>query len=110
MLCTGDVEGQGEESLIQKVKGKPYDVLKTAHHGSKNSTSRQFVEAVRPKAAVISAGEGNRYGHPHEETIERLKECGCKIYSTIESGAVTIKVMGRTCGLTDFIDFSLSSI
>lgn len=102
MLCTGDVEGQGEESLIQKVKGKPYDVLKTAHHGSKNSTSRQFVEAVRPKAAVISAGEGNRYGHPHEETIERLKECGCKIYSTIESGAVTIKSDGTNLWIDGF--------
>lgn len=93
MLMTGDVEEKGEELLIQKLKGKKeYDVLKVAHHGSKNSTSEAFLQVVKPQVAWISAGEKNQYGHPHEEVLERLKKIGCNIQRTDESGAITLRI------------------
>lgn len=91
ILFTGDIEKEGEEKLTSLLK-KQYDVLKVAHHGSKNSTSEEFLDVVNPKIGFISAGENNSYGHPHEEVLERLEEKGCKCWNTIESGAVTIKV------------------
>lgn len=94
MLFTGDLEGEGEESLLESGELREYDLLKAAHHGSKNSTSERFLEEVRPSAALISAGRGNRYGHPHEETLQRLEEAGAAIYSTIGRGAVTVKSDG----------------
>ena len=96
MLCTGDVEAEGEELLIQKRKGKDYDVLKVAHHGSKNSTSEEFLECIHADLALISAGKDNRYGHPHEETINRLQNAGCRIYETEKMGAITLKIKGNS--------------
>lgn len=95
MLLTGDVEGAGEEELLRKDLRLESVVLKVAHHGSKNSTSEAFLTKVRPKIALISAGENNRYGHPHKETLERLSECGSRIYKTEDTGAVTIKSDGK---------------
>ena len=63
-----------------------------AHHGSRNSTSEEFLEAVQPEIALISAGKDNSYGHPHAELLERLEEAGCSILSTPEYGAITVKV------------------
>ena len=94
MLLTGDVEGKGEEELTDLLKHKykncSWEVLKVAHHGSKNSSSKEFLDVVKPRYAIISAGQKNRYGHPHQETIARLEEAECKIKSTQETGAVMI--------------------
>ncbi len=104
MLFTGDVEMEGEIQLEKKLHGKSYDVIKVAHHGSKNSTKESLLEIVRPKVALISAGEHNSYGHPHSETIERLEKWNCRIYQTLEQGAIMLKTDG------DFIDIFPSSI
>lgn len=96
MLCTGDVEGEGEEVLLRKVKGKDYDVLKVAHHGSKNSTSETFLKLCTPEIALISAGEENRYGHPHEELLRRLEDADCEIYNTQENGAIMLQTDGNS--------------
>lgn len=103
MLLTGDVEGTGEEKLLESGRLAACPVLKAAHHGSKTSGSEEFLETVRPLAAVISAGIGNRYGHPHPETLERLRKIGCSIYTTQECGAVTIRSDGRSMTLERFI-------
>ena len=95
MLCTGDVEAEGEKALLQKVRGMDMDVLKVAHHGSKYSTSEDFLGEVKPEIALVSAGKGNSYGHPHEETLQRLRQAGCEIFQTVESGAVTIHTDGK---------------
>ena len=95
MLCTGDVEGEGEELLLKKMKDKDYDVLKVAHHGSRNSTSKQFLESCTPDIAFISAGKDNQYGHPHEELLKRLEYAGCKIYNTQENGAIMLETDGN---------------
>ena len=95
MLCTGDVEGEGEELLLKKVSDKDYDVLKVAHHGSKYSTTKRFLELCTPEIALISAGKNNRYGHPHEELLQRLENAGCKIYNTQENGAIMLETDGN---------------
>ena len=96
MLCTGDVEGEGEECLLRHLKEREYKVLKVAHHGSKNSTSEEFLETVKPQVALISAGEDNPYQHPNHETLERLEQVKCKIYSTEKSGAITMRTDGNS--------------
>lgn len=102
MLCTGDVEERGEELLEEVLGKKSYTVLKAAHHGSKNSSRETFLEKVKPKITVISAGKDNRYGHPHKEALERFEAVGSKIYNTIESGAITIKSDGKSLWLRGF--------
>lgn len=96
MLLTGDVEGRGEEQLTEQLeeqcRGCTWEVLKVAHHGSKNSSSEEILRQVRPAYAFISAGRENRYGHPHQETIERLADVGSKIYSTQGNGALIVEV------------------
>ena len=96
MLLTGDVEGEGEgqltEQLEEQYRGCTWEVLKVAHHGSKNSSSEEFLRQVKPAYAFISAGQENRYGHPHQETIERLADVGSKVYSTQEKGALIVEV------------------
>lgn len=96
MLFTGDVEGEGEELLLRKLKEKDYDVLKVAHHGSKYSTSEKFLELCNPEVALISAGENNSYGHPHKELLDRLEDAGCKIYNTQKKGAIIIQTDGNS--------------
>ncbi len=95
LLCTGDVELEGEAILTQRIQGS-FTILKVAHHGSKSSSTEKFLEVVRPKIALISAGEDNAYGHPHEETLMRLLDRGCKIFTTIKNGAITIETDGNS--------------
>lgn len=109
MLCTGDVEEDGEEALLSHLNGRTCDVLKAAHHGSKNASGEPFLECVQPKIALISAGEGNRYGHPHEETLERLKKHRVKIYNTQTCGAVTLRTDGKRIDLEKFFSYNNSN-
>lgn len=104
MLFTGDVEGEGESLLVKSGELKLYDVLKVAHHGSKNSNSEEFLSQTVPKCAWISSGIGNRYGHPHEETIQKLNEIGSEIYGTQERGAVTLVTDGEEAEIKSYMD------
>ena len=74
-LFTGDAETQAENDMLAKKVLSKVDVLKVSHHGAKSSTSEKFLKAVKPKYAVISVGKGNRYKHPTQETLKRLKNC-----------------------------------
>lgn len=103
MLCTGDVEGTGEQALTKRLQGERFTVLKVAHHGSKNSSSETFLDVISPNVALISAGEDNTYGHPHSETLERLKETGSRIYETAKSGAITLQTNGNTLTIDCFL-------
>ena len=102
MLFTGDVEGSGEESLISSGLLRDYDILKAAHHGSKNSGTEEFLQITAPEYAVISAGKDNRYGHPHAETLQRLNDAGGTVYSTQDNGAVMIRSDGVTMTISGF--------
>ena len=103
MLFTGDVEGAGEELLVKSDVLRKYEILKCAHHGSKNSGTAAFLEKTDPRAAIISAGIDNRYGHPHEETLNRLKKRKVKTYNTQTDGAVTIKSDGIQISIESFL-------
>ena len=70
------------------------DVLKVAHHGSRTSTTAEFLDRTAASVAVISAGAGNSFGHPHEEVVERLRQRGLRILETSRHGAVTISTDG----------------
>ena len=104
MLLTGDVELEGEQNLVNSGRLGRYPVLKAAHHGSRNSGTEEFLQIVKPAAAVISAGKDNRYGHPHEETLERLTDAGCVICSTQECGAVMLRSDGSSLQIESFLE------
>lgn len=103
MLLTGDVEGSGEESLIRSNLLRDYEVLKVAHHGSKNSGTEKFLQITEPEFAIISAGVDNRYGHPHKETLQRLDAAGCTVSSTQDNGAVIIRSDGKKMTIRGFM-------
>ena len=84
---SGDMSGEKAAEETQKTV-----VLKVAHHGSKNSTSEAFLEILQPDVAVISCGKNNSFGHPHEETLERLQTAGCEVVLTPEGGTVTVQI------------------
>ncbi len=97
MLFTGDLNGE-QEPLLEPEKGEKIscvNILKVAHHGSKNSTTKSFLEEFQPQKAILSAGKNNLYGHPHKETIKRLQENGADIYGTLWGGAIVIESDGQ---------------
>ena len=95
MLFTGDIEEIAEKAILAKYsKNKNIlkaDVLKVAHHGSKTSSTIDFLKAVKPNYAVIGVGKDNNFGHPSDITIQNLKDMGVKIYRTDEIGEIEIK-------------------
>jgi len=94
-LFTGDATFETEESMMNAGLNLKSQVLKVAHHGSKHSTSTEFIQAVKPIYAVISVGE-NYYGHPSPETIQRLLNEDVTVYSTQVSGTIVMSTDGQT--------------
>lgn len=92
-LFTGDIEPPITEMIAEG--GKEVEVLKIPHHGSKNGLTKTLLDAVNPKLAVISVGKKNRYGHPHKEAIEMLRNQDIKILRTDLDGEVEIVTDGR---------------
>lgn len=80
MLFTGDSEKTEEEGFMKKYENQSIkaDILKVAHHGSSTSTTKGFIERVKPKIALIGVGKNNKFGHPNEEVLERLKDIRSK--------------------------------
>ncbi|MBU8900676.1 MBL fold metallo-hydrolase [Corallococcus sp. M34] len=87
-LLTGDSEPDTEEVLLQKPLDLTATVLKVAHHGGRHSTTAAFLRRVKPRAAVISCGKGNDYGHPSPEVLERLDSAGVRPFRTDQDGEV----------------------
>lgn len=92
ILFTGDISAADERFLLEQEADVSADILKVAHHGSKYSSDAYFLETVSPKAAVISCGAGNLYGHPHGDTLERLQAAEAEIYRTDTEGAILVKL------------------
>ena len=86
----------------EEIRGT-YEILKVAHHGSKGSSGQRFLEQVDPEIALISAGIENRYGHPHEEVLKRLKTQGSRVYSTQDNGAITIESDGQSIRIQGYV-------
>ncbi len=91
-LFTGDATEKSEALLLNEKLNLDCDVLKVAHHGSKDSTSDAFLKATTPEYAVISVGKENQYSHPNQETLSALKEAGATIYRTDVSGDITFHI------------------
>lgn len=93
-LFTGDAERRAEEQMLARGERLRATVLKLAHHGSRTSSTRAFLDAVSPEIAVYSAGRNNRYGHPHREVLERLAERNIEVYGTDRHGSVVVETDG----------------
>ena len=96
VMLTGDMEENLESELVfANDGGLASDVLKVGHHGSRTSTSLQFLDAVHPKYAVVSVGAGNKYGHPNSEVMGRLAGEGISTFRTDKDGTVTLRSDGE---------------
>ncbi|MEA2204681.1 MAG: competence protein ComEC [Blastocatellia bacterium] len=95
MLLMGDAEAQTEQRMLGKDMDLKAKVLKVAHHGSKYATSQDFINRVQPAVAIISDGAWNRYGHPAQSVLERLKAAGAKIYRTDLQSEISITSRGK---------------
>lgn len=95
MLFTGDIEKEAEEHILNLYKDTKIfksTILKAGHHGSKTSSTEEFIEAVNPKIVLIGVGENNTFGHPSEEILERFEESKIKIYRTDKNGEISIVI------------------
>ena len=89
-LFMGDAGIEVEEDLIEKYNLYDIDALKVGHHGSKTSSSKEFINEVNPKYSIISVGKNNRYGHPNDSVLDSLEDS--KIYRTDEDGSIMFKI------------------
>ena len=93
LLITGDMSGGTERKLVETYTLPDVEVLVVSHHGSRHSSDERFLQAITPQAAVISVGD-NSYGHPSQETMQRLRDVGAEIWRTDTQGTVRITVNG----------------
>lgn len=93
-LFTGDLETDGEAAFVKKYGHLEFGklILKAGHHGSRTSSTDAFIRTLMPELTIISAGKGNRYGHPHPEVIETFKSYYLKTLSTAEEGSITVLI------------------
>jgi competence protein ComEC len=94
-LFAGDAEAAAEHELLGQPEALHASVLKVGHHGSRTSTGERFLSAVAPRLAIISAGAGNRFGHPHPEVVERLQRGSIRVLSLAEVGGTIVRSDGR---------------
>jgi competence protein ComEC len=105
LLLPGDAEKAAERAILGENSEEDLeaDVLKVGHHGSKNSTMPDFLAAVRPRVAIISAGEDNSYGHPSPELVKRLEDAGVRILRTDRDGAIHVLTDGDRVEISCFV-------
>jgi len=105
LLLAGDAAKESERAILAENDANELraDVLKIGHHGSKNSTMPEFLSAVQPRIGIISSGEGNPYGHPSPELLERLEKAGVLIYRTDFDGAVHVLTDGTRLKISCFV-------
>jgi len=95
-LFTGDAEALAEKDILDKGYQPKTDVLHLGHHGSASSSTEAFLQAVSPASAVISCGQDNKYGHPHQEVLDRLNALGSMVYRTDRDGTIVAYSDGKT--------------
>lgn len=107
MLFMGDAESAAEQEFVQYLSAgiQPQaDVLKVGHHGSRSSTTRQFMSAVQPKHALISCGLNNKFRFPHQETLDILQEFGATVWRTDLQGALSVETNGQWLSVKPFLE------
>lgn len=93
ILLTGDIEYGAEQTLVSMFSEQlAADILVVPHHGSKTSSSENFLDRVKPKIALFATGYHNRYHHPHPQIVERYRRRGVTCYDTAREGAITLKL------------------
>ncbi|MEX2269911.1 MAG: DNA internalization-related competence protein ComEC/Rec2 [Vicinamibacterales bacterium] len=102
ILLTGDAGEPVESAIASRFAPAPLRILKVGHHGSRTSTSQMLLDAVRPAAALISAGRGNFYGHPSPVVLERLRRAGVETFRTDRDGQIDVTTDGRTVEIMTF--------
>lgn len=110
MVFTGDAEAETEAEMIKIKTQLRAQVLKIGHHGSRHATSEKFLAAVKPEAAIISCGADNRYGHPSQPTLDRLKRSNVQVYRTDLSGEIAIVSDGNTFQVSTNRQTNLASL
>ncbi|POA21424.1 DNA internalization-related competence protein ComEC/Rec2 [Pseudomonas sp. FW300-N1A1] len=91
-LLTGDIDAHAERALLESPLAVATDWLLAPHHGSRSSSSQAFVEALAPKAALISRGHNNNFGHPHPQVVARYRGLGVQVLDSVEQGAVRVRL------------------
>lgn len=109
MLFTGDIEEVAEKAILSEYGRTGANILnstilKVAHHGSKTSSTIEFINAVNPKYALIGVGKNNKFGHPSDITISNLQSMNVQIYRTDQMGEIMIKTNGKKCKIKKFIN------
>jgi len=99
-LLTGDAEGVFEDELIVSGQDLESDILHCGHHGAAAATTESFLLAVKPSIGVISCGIDNEYGHPHQETLNRLAASSISIYRTDQDGDIEMQTDGTSVSIT----------
>lgn len=95
-LFTGDAEIEAEKSILSYTGDLKSSILKVGHHASRTASSEAFLAAVRPEVAIYMAGKGNSFGHPHPETIARLKQVNVRVYGTDDYGTIIVSTDGTS--------------
>ena len=110
MFFTGDIEEIAEKTILSKYAGKneilKSDLLKVAHHGSKTSSTKEFISSVEPQYAVIGVRKDKKFGHPADETIKILQDRNVKIYRTDFLGEIWIRANAISIQMNGFLDSS----
>lgn len=102
-LLTGDIEKDAEAQLVSAAANLQADVVKIAHHGSRTSTTAEFLQQAKPQHVVISVADPSPYGHPHTEVLERLQASGANTWRTSHCGAITISTDGGDLRVETFL-------
>ena len=102
ILLTGDIEKAAERSLVEQYLKA--DIVKVPHHGSKTSSTENFVLSTRPKYAVISVGRNSMFGHPHKDVVQRWQSSGATVLTTGDHGTITVITNGHKLSLKKFIE------
>jgi competence protein ComEC len=105
VLLEGDAEAPSERAMLAHGRVAPVTLLKIGHHGSRTSTTQEFLDAAAPKDAVVSVGLGNTFGHPRYEVIERIAKSRTKLYRTDEFGLTTF-LLGQDGGIHEILGAS----
>lgn len=103
-LFTGDIEREAEEALLEDPAALLCDVIKVAHHGSRSSSTEEFIKAAGAKTAIISVGRNSPFGHPHREVVERWQQSGAKTMTTGSNGTITIITDGQNITLNSYLE------
>ncbi|MBX7174313.1 MAG: ComEC/Rec2 family competence protein [Pyrinomonadaceae bacterium] len=102
-LLTGDAEKEAENAMLQTPESLKANVVKAGHHGSRTSSTQNFIAATKAKLTIISVGKESPFGHPHEEVVERWKNSGAKVMTTGENGTISIISDGKSLRIENYL-------